>query len=180
MTDRWMPGGFRCRVDDARRFVMFQDDLGTVQEADFLVGRSLLQKAPGGDYIFHDLMLDFARMECDCGELEGLVKEALERQRKYLGRLAVLRRYGDVGEHLHTGLYALMSLWRSLEELSGTDRLGETYNESLDKIADTETESAGRAFFGVAGFFELAVSSVRCVQRRSRIEDSPSLFVSEF
>ena len=125
---------------------MFQDDLGTVKEADFLVGRSLLQKAPGGDYIFHDLMLDFVRMECDCGELEGLVKEALERQRKYLGRLAVLRRYGDVGEHLHTGLYALMSLWRSLEELSGTDRLGETYNESLDGQCRARLFRCGRVF----------------------------------
>eukprot|EP00752_Nemacystus_decipiens_P007809 g6974.t1 len=132
-----------------------KDDLGTIKEADFLAGRSLLQKAQGGDYVFHDLMLDFVRMECDCRELESLVNGAVERQRQHLGRLAVLRRYSDVGEHLHTGLYALMSLWRSLEELSGTDRLAETYAASLKTIGDTVTESAGSAYFHVAKFFEL-------------------------
>ena len=135
-----------------------QDDLGTIKEADFLASRSLLQKVQGGDYIFHDLMRDFARMECDSKEFETSVNEAVERQRQYLGRLTVLRRYGDVGEHLHTGLYALISHWRSLEELSGTDRLAETYTASLHQIADTETESAGNAYFDVAGLFELMVS----------------------
>lgn len=132
--------------------------MGTIKEADFLVGRSLLRKRHGGDYLFHDLMLDFIRRECDCTEFQGLSKGAVERQRQYLGRLAVLRRYSDVGEHLHTDLYALMRLWRSFEELSGTDRLAETYTASLNKIGQAETGSAGRLFFFVAGFFKLSVS----------------------
>lgn len=135
-----------------------QDDEGTIKEADFLARRSLLQKARGGDYIFHDLMLDFVRMECDSKELETMVKGAVERQRQYLGRLAVLQRYSKVGEHLHTGLYALTSLWGSLDKLSGIDRLAETYTASLHAIGRTETEKAGRAYFYVAGFFELTVS----------------------
>lgn len=133
--------------------------MGTIKKADFLTSRSLLQEAQGGEYIFHDLILDFVRMECDCQDLETLVSGAVERERQYLGRLPVLRRYGDVGEHLHTGLYALMILWRSLEELSGTDRLAETYTASLNDIGRTETENAGRAYSSVARFLELTVSS---------------------
>lgn len=101
---------FSFRFDDVCRFILLQDYLGTIKEADFLVGRSLLRKRHGGDYLFHDLMLDFIRRECDCTEFQGLSKGAVERQRQYLGRLAVLRRYSDVGEHLHTDLYALMRL----------------------------------------------------------------------
>lgn len=151
--------GVSCRSHDMPRCDFFQDDLGTIKEADFLASRSLLQKTQPGDYILHDLMLDFVSMECDCRELEITVKGAVARQRQYLGRLAVLRRYSDVGKHLRAGLYALMVLWRSLEELSGTDRMAETYTASLDQIAQTETESAARAYFDVAGFFEVTVSS---------------------
>lgn len=102
-------------------------------------------------------------MECDCKEWESLVTGAVERQRQYLGRLAVLQRYSDVGELLHMGVYALGSLWRSLEELSGTDRLTETYTASLDKLGRTETAGAAHAYNAVAGFFRLTVSSVLLV-----------------
>lgn len=133
-----------------------QDDLGTVKEADYLASLSLLQKAQGGNYIFHDSMLAFVRMECDCKELEPLVEGGVKRQRQYLGRLAVFGRYHSVGEQ---GLYAIMHLWRSLEELSGTDRMvTETYAASLDEIAEIQTESAALAHSAVARFFEMAVS----------------------
>eukprot|EP00752_Nemacystus_decipiens_P018671 g16739.t2 len=164
-----------------------KDDLGTTKEADFLAGRSLLQQEQGGDYVFHDLMLDFVRMECDCRELESLVEGAVERQRQHLGRLTVLQRYSNVGKHLHTGLYGLMSLWRSLKELSGSDQLAETYTASLKKMADNETQGAGGAYFDVAGFFELTgkyseagplYERCQAIQEKALGPEHPSLAVT--
>lgn len=103
-------------------------------------------------------MLDFVRIECDSREWKSLVAGAVERQKQYLGRLAVLQRYRHVGEHLHTDVYALASLWRSLEELAGTDLLTETYIASLAKLGRAETEGVAHAYSAVADFFLQTVS----------------------
>ena len=140
-----------------------QNDLGAREIAEFLSGRSLLQEVQGGHYQLHDLLLDFVRMKCGFRYREILVSGAVERQRSYLGRLGVLQRYGYLGNHLHTGVYALASLWRSLGELCGTDRLVETYTASLGVLGRTETEDVAHAYHVVARFFELTVSSVLLV-----------------
>lgn len=136
-----------------------QDDWGAKKEANFLASRSLLQEAPGDEYVLHDLMLDFIRMECDCREQENLVKGAIDRQRQYLGRLAVVQHYSNADQHHSTGLYALMSLWRSLEDLCGTDCIAGTYATNLDKLGQSETAKAARAYTSVGEFLRLAVST---------------------
>lgn len=70
-------------------------------------------KERGDGYAVHDLVLDFAKLKIV--EFESTRENAISRQAHYLGRLDVTLNYAE-GEDA-AGLYRLIALWRSLEEL---------------------------------------------------------------
>lgn len=114
---------------------------------------SLLQEEVDGSFRLHDLLLDFIRIKCQ-GE-DALIQEAVERQKQYLGRLAVLRGYSDNGEFLE-GLYSLIGLWRSLVELSGKEQLEvDAYKASLGELGQAESTDAADIHSAVGRLFQL-------------------------
>lgn len=90
----------------------------------------------------------------------GTIKEAAtSRQAQYLGRPDVVHTYSDNGE-VDGGVYSLMALWRSLEELSGDPGLEvKTYTNSLVDLEGSEaTFDAATTYGAVARLFDLQVS----------------------
>ena len=143
---------------------MLQDHRGTRKEAEFLVGNSLLQEVDGF-FRLHDLLLDFIGNQCQSED--ALVKEAVGRQSRYLGRLAVLQGYSDNGES-REGFYSLIGLWRKLIELSGNKRLEvDTYYASLGELGADESEDTANVFGAVGRLFEFQVGSCRKLQIHS-------------
>ena len=90
----------------------------------------------GNSYRLHDLVLVFAK-----SKLRGSnkVESASSRQAQFLGRLDVLQGYAKDGE-ASKGFYALISLWRSIEELHMDKQLcEETYEASLQDLSNDES-----------------------------------------
>lgn len=112
----------------------------------------------GGDYQVHDLLLDFAKSEINMERFRTIKEAATSRQAQYLGRLDVVHTYSDTGE-LAGGVYSLMALWRSLEELSGDTGLEvKTYTTSLGALERGEATSDVASTYGaVARLFDLQV-----------------------
>ena len=136
-----------------------QDVQETRDEARGLMGRSLLQAVGRGGYRVHDLLLDFARDRIR----PALIELAAKRQAQYLGRLHVVRGYAGKGEHKE-GFYALMSLWRSVEDLSHNPRLQfEEYHTSLQVLGEDESTDVGDIFWALGRLFQLQVSDGHAV-----------------
>ncbi|CAM9447561.1 unnamed protein product, partial [Sphacelaria rigidula] len=82
----------------------------------------------------------------ECRNRRDLVTDAVRRQTQFLGRLSVVRKF-DENEGLNENLYALIRLWRSLEELSSNDQLEtETYKASLGELGHTKSKDAGYVY----------------------------------
>ena len=136
--------------------VELQDDNGARREAEFLVNNALLLKV-GDSFRVHDLLLDFIKLECR--SRQGLVNDAVRRQAHFLGRLPVLRDF-DGNDGLNANYYALIRLWRSLEELSGNKQLEvETYEASLGELGQAESTDLADAYALIGGLYNLQVSS---------------------
>ncbi|CAM9583355.1 unnamed protein product [Ectocarpus sp. 8 AP-2014] len=105
-----------------------------------LVDQSMLQ--PAGDaYRVHDLVLLFLKpkLKADPNRLI-----AASRIAEYLGQLKVLRRYlGD--EETSDGVYSLMAVWRSVEDLADGIQVAAVYTKNLQGIPEEESwRQAGR------------------------------------
>lgn len=115
-------------------------------------------KAVEQNYYLHDLVLDFAKDELR--KLRGKVQLVTSCQAQYLGTISVLEGCARAGEVLR-GFYALMALWKSVEDLSGDRQLEVgTYRISLKALEESEptadaaytTWAAGRLFHLQVGF----------------------------
>lgn len=105
----------------------------------------------------HDLLLDFVRLECR--SRQELVEGAIRRQTQYLGRISVARNF-DENRGPDTNLYALIRLWRSLEELSGNTQLEvETYRASLRELDLAESTDVGDGYVLIGKLLHLQVGS---------------------
>lgn len=106
----------------------WQDTVDARIFAKDLVARSLLNER-GSEYVLHGLLLSFAKRRIS--KFEEIKEVATFRQAAYLGDLDTLRGFADE-EPGSAGFYPLISLWRSLEELSGDKALeSKTYSASL-------------------------------------------------
>lgn len=115
-------------------YLHLQDTEGTREEAKGLVSKCLLQDVGGGGYRVHDLVLKFLKIKIKADT--EMVAKAKELQAQYLGRLDVVKGYGDP-EHGagNRGLFVLDALWRSLEKLSGDPGLEvASYRASLGDL----------------------------------------------
>ncbi|CAM9768461.1 unnamed protein product [Scytosiphon promiscuus] len=111
-----------------------------------LVTRSLLQRREADNYFVHDLLLDFAKVSIDAKaeNREGIKEAATSRQTQYLGRLDVLEDYSANREwDSREGLYSLIGLWRSLEQLSGDEHLEvRAYTASLGNLLKQDEQES--------------------------------------
>eukprot|EP00752_Nemacystus_decipiens_P017370 g15565.t2 len=129
-----------------------KDHRGARKEAEFFVGSSLLEEVDGS-FRLHDLLLDFIKMKCR-GE-DTLVEDAVQRQSRHLGELAVVRGYSDKGELLG-GFYSLIALWRKLIELSHNEQLEvDAYNASLGELGEDQSGDTAYDFWAVGKLFDL-------------------------
>lgn len=128
-------------------YISLQDDRSAKRGADFLAQNALLYEAEGSFFV-HDLVLDFIKIECTSAEKHELVKDAVRRQTRYLSRPSVVWEF-DKREGLNTvstDTYALIRLWRSLEELSGNEHLEvERYTASLGEVGQAESTEVADA-----------------------------------
>ena len=112
-----------------------------------------------GAFRLHDLLLDFIAIKSQ-GE-DSLIKEAVARQAKHLGDLAVLRYYSGIGEYKLEGLYSLIRLWRKLVDLSGSEQLEvDAYNTSLGELGEDASTGAANAHSAAGRLLELQVPSI--------------------
>lgn len=127
----------------------FQDLADVRVAAKDLMARSLVHTR-GGGYGVHDMVLDFAKFKIK--ESTVVMEEAALRQAQYLGRPEVLGAYSDKGD-VDEGFFSLISLWRSLEELSGNEMLEiDTYRASLGTLE--MTTDVADTFCAVAQLFQ--------------------------
>ena len=139
-----------------RHFIALQDDKGGRRGAEFLAHNALLHEVEGS-FRVHDLLLDFIKLECR--NRQDLVEDAVRRQTQFLGRLAVVRSFGQ-NEGMSTNLYALISLWRSLEDLSSNKQLDvQTYEASLGELGEAESTDVAYMYALIAWLFLLKVST---------------------
>lgn len=133
-----------------------QDPRDALDAAQSLVVRSLLQVRKG-KYLVHDLLLDFAKNRIM--PFREIKESTIIRQGQYLGRLDVLEAYRSSAREVSGSFYTLMTLWRSLEVLSGfRDMDVATYNSSLDALGQSEESlDMARSFDSVADFFRIQV-----------------------
>ena len=118
-----------------------------------LVVRSLLQVRKG-KYLVRDPVLDFAKNRAMA--FREIKESAILRQRQYLGRLDVLEAYRSSAREVSGNFYTLMTLWRSLEVLSGfRDMDVAAYNSNLHALG--QSEESFRSFDSVADFFRIQV-----------------------
>lgn len=133
-----------------------QDTGGAREEAEGLVSKCLLQDVGGGGYRVHDLVLEFVKIKIKADV--GMVAKATTLQAQYLGRVDVLRSYGDPEHGVgNQGLFFLDSLWRSVEKLSGNPELEVTsYRTSLGELESCEaTEDVANSYGWVGGLFDI-------------------------
>ncbi|CAM9719399.1 unnamed protein product, partial [Sphacelaria rigidula] len=96
---------------------------------------------------------DFIKVECR--NRQDLVKDAVSRQTHFLGKLPVVRDFRQ-NKGLITNLYALIRLWRSLEDLSGNKQLEvETYEASLRDLGEAESTDVANVYALIGGLFLL-------------------------
>ena len=137
--------------------VALQDIEGAKKEVEFLVDNALLHEVDGSFYV-HDLLLDFIKLKCTSKGMRRLVEDSVLRQTQYLGRLSVVLEF-YVSESLSTNRYALIRLWRSLEELSGNKQLEvETYRASLGEFGRAESREVTDVHHLIGSLFYLHVS----------------------
>ncbi|CAN0076742.1 unnamed protein product, partial [Ascophyllum nodosum] len=104
------------------------------EEAKGLVSKCLLQDMGRGGYRVHDLILEFVKIKIKADS--EILGKTTALQAQYLGRLNVLKSYGD-SEHGagSQGLLFLDALWRSVEKLSGDPGLEvASYRASLGEL----------------------------------------------
>lgn len=108
---------------------------------------------PAGDaFRVHDLVLRFLKPKL---KADPSLPTATCRTVEYLGQLKVLQRFVDTGE-TSDGVYSLMALWRSVEDLAEESHVAAVYTRNLDGVPD------GALWYRVGRILELMVS------RRSR------------
>ena len=130
-----------------------------------------LVKIAEQSYYLHDLVLDFAKDELR--RLRAGVHVVTSRQARYLGTLSVLDDYARAGEVL-SGFYALMALWRSVEELCGDKQLKlRTYEASLKPRCEL-TEGVAYSNWAAGRLFELQVGYKHVDVRFIRISKAGS------
>lgn len=146
----------------------FQDIGGAREEALFFVSRCLLHSA-GDEYGMHDLLRDFATSRID----SKTRAVACDRQANFLRSLDLLSTFANDGESAE-GLYTLMALWRSVNELGGgaTRHIG-AYSSSLDDLRRDQNSGGNArlrwALGAVARLFRLQVMLLMGETRGLRI-----------
>ncbi|CAN0558015.1 unnamed protein product, partial [Ectocarpus sp. 12 AP-2014] len=96
-----------------------------------LVDQSMLQ--PAGDaFRVHDLVLLFLKLKLKADPSRPV---ATSRVAEYLGQLKVLRRFVDDGE-TSNGVYSLMALWRSVEDLADESHVAAVYTKNLQGVPE--------------------------------------------
>eukprot|EP00903_Cladosiphon_okamuranus_P012113 g11365.t2 len=105
-----------------------------------LVDQSMLQ--PVGDaFRVHDLVLHFLKLKLKANPSRST---ATGRTVEHLGQLKVLQRYVGAGE-TSDGVYSLMALWRSVENLAEESHVAAEYTKNLDGVPDSAPwQQAGR------------------------------------
>lgn len=142
-------------TDNVAMCTQSQDPIDAKAVAKGLERKSLLQVV-GQGYHMHDVLLDFAKVTIE--GFRNIKAIATQRQAQYLGRLKALRACVENGA---TGppFYLLLSLWRSLEELSGDNQLEvRTYTSSLKELEGSETGDAAVTYFNAGVLFAFQVS----------------------
>ncbi|CAN0172764.1 unnamed protein product [Ectocarpus fasciculatus] len=98
-----------------------------------LVDQSMLQ--PAGDaFRVHDFVLLFLKPKLKADPSRPM---ATSRIAEYLGQLKVLRRYVEDGETIG-GVYSLMALWRSVEDLAGESHVAAVYTKNLQGVPEAK------------------------------------------
>ncbi|CBN79677.1 NB-ARC and TPR repeat-containing protein [Ectocarpus siliculosus] len=144
--------GARAPVDMVAHLWELDHDDSTLL-LDDLVDKSLV-KVEEHAYYLHDLVLDFAKDELR--KLKERVRLVTCRQAQYLGRMSVVKDYAKAGEVMG-GFYALMALWRSVEDLSGDNQLeASTYGATVKPSEESEaSEDVAYLTWAVGRLFEL-------------------------
>lgn len=129
-----------------------------------LVDKSLVQ-AVEHKYRLHDLVLAFVKSKLRCLKMERVVL-VTSRLAQYLSRLSVLREYAEADE-MQGGLYALLGLWGSVEELSRDNTLQTTmYGKILSELEACEaTADTASSYRAVGKLFFLQVGLFSCFSR---------------
>lgn len=99
----------------------------------------------------HDLLLEYVRMKIKAEN--DLATTPTELQAEYLSRLDVVEDFQDpehgAGEQ---GLYFLMALWRSVEELSGNPKLqADSYRATLGELESCGTSTNVGSWYSRVG-----------------------------
>ncbi|CAM9971540.1 unnamed protein product [Ectocarpus sp. 8 AP-2014] len=153
-----LAAGALAPIEMLRNLWEIEDPEGTRDEAEGLVNKCLLHAVGGGGYRVHDLVLEFAKTSIKAEE--ETVKRATALQAQYLGRLEVLKSYGNP-EHGagDQGLFFLDALWRSVEKLSGDPELEvASYGTSLRELESGKmTEAVARSYWSVGLLFDIQV-----------------------
>ncbi|CAB1101788.1 unnamed protein product [Ectocarpus sp. CCAP 1310/34] len=125
-----------------------------------LVDKSLVQ-AVEHKYRLHDLVLAFVKSKLCCLKMERVVL-VTSRLAQYLSRLSVLQEYAEADE-MQGGLFALMGLWGSVEELSRDNTLQTTmYGKILSELEACEATADTAISYGAVGnLFFLQVRATR-------------------
>ncbi|CBJ32852.1 NB-ARC and TPR repeat-containing protein-likely pseudogene [Ectocarpus siliculosus] len=150
-----LAAGALAPIEMLRNLWEIGDAESTRDEAEGLVSKCLLHAVGGGGgggYRVHDLVLEFAKTGIRA-EKEALEK-ATSLQAQYLGRLDVLKSYGNP-EHGagDQGLFFLDALWRSVKTLSGDPELEvASYRASLGGLKSCEATEAVARSCGSVGF----------------------------
>lgn len=97
-----------------------------------LVDQSMLQPAEDA-FRVHDLVLRFLKLKlrADPGRPTATYRAA-----EYLGQLRVLQGYFGAGETIG-GVYSLVTLWRSLENLAEEIHVASAYSKTLDGVSES-------------------------------------------
>ncbi|CAN0454038.1 unnamed protein product [Ectocarpus sp. 12 AP-2014] len=125
---------------------------GTLDEADGLVSKSLLQGVGSDEYRVHDLVLDSLKIKIAADE--EMMGNATALQAQYLGRLDVVKRYENP-EHGagNQGLFVLDALWRWAKKLSGDPGLEvASYRTSLGEFKSCEATADVASSYSSVGF----------------------------
>ncbi|CAB1119264.1 unnamed protein product [Ectocarpus sp. CCAP 1310/34] len=151
-----LAAGALAPIEMLRNLWEIEDAEGTREEAEGLVSKCLLQAVGGSGYRVHDLVLEFVKTSIRAEE--EMVEKATALQAQYLGRVDVLKSYGDP-EHGagNQGLFFLDALWRSVEKLSGDPELEvASYRASLGELESCEaTEDVASSYRWVGFLFNI-------------------------
>ena len=97
---------------------------------------------PAGDsFRVHDLVLLFLKPRLKADPSRPM---ATSRIAEYLGQLKILRRYVEDGETIG-GVYSLMALWRSVEDLADESQVAAVYTKNFQGVLEyAPWQQAGR------------------------------------